>query len=58
MVESSQLVAHALTVHLATDGVNAGRAKYLQQEQAQPVAYLRQGQGRRQLLGRVPEPCG
>ena len=41
---------------LATDGVNAGRAEYLQQEHAQPVAYLRQRQGRCPLLPPVRLP--
>jgi hypothetical protein len=32
MVESGQLVAHSLPVHLATDGVDARGAEHLQQE--------------------------
>ncbi len=50
MVETRQLVAHSLTVDLATDVVKAGGAIYLQQEHAQPVADLRQRQGRGPLL--------
>jgi hypothetical protein len=49
MVESRQLVAHVLTAYLAANGVNAGGAERLQQQQTQPVSYLRQPQGVRQL---------
>ena len=40
MGESGQLVAHALTVYLATDGVEAGCTEHLEQ-QTQPVAHVR-----------------
>src|SRR5713101_7377006 len=56
MVETRQLVAHSLTVDLATDVVKAGGAIYLQQEHAQPVADLRQRQGRCHLLTPVGFP--
>src|SRR5215813_13942928 len=45
-----------LTLDLAADGVDAGGAVDLQQEQAQPVTHLRQRQGRRQLLTSVGLP--
>src|SRR5215470_2505978 len=50
MVESGQLVAHSLPLDLTADVVHAGRAEHLQQQHAQAVAHLWQGQGRRQLL--------
>src|SRR5262245_30612858 len=50
MVESRQLVAQSLTLDLTADSVNAGRTEHLHQQHAQPVAHLRQCQGRRQLL--------
>ena len=50
MVESGQLVAQELTVHVATDVVEARGAEHLEQQEAQPVAHVRQGQGRRALL--------
>src|SRR4029450_281945 len=50
MVESGGLVALELSLHVATDVTHSRRAVHLQQEQAQPVAHLRQGQRRRQLL--------
>jgi hypothetical protein len=56
MVESRRLVAQYLTLHLSADRVNAGRAEYLQQQQAQPIADLRQGQGWRHLLTPVGLP--
>src|SRR6266566_4451403 len=56
LVETGRLMAHSLPVYVATDGVNAGRAEDLQQEQAQPVASLWQCQGRRPLLPPVGFP--
>src|SRR5215831_20018290 len=53
VVESSQLIAHSLTLDLATDLVNAGRVADLQQELAQPGSDLWQGQGRGHLLTSV-----
>src|SRR4029450_1311226 len=53
MVESGGLVALELSLHVATDVTHSRRAVHLQQEQAQPVAHLRQGQRRRQLLTSV-----
>src|SRR5215831_8381211 len=50
MVELSQLVAHSWSLHLATDGVDARGAEHFQQEHAQPIADLGQGQGGRPLL--------
>jgi hypothetical protein len=50
MVKSGQLVAQSLTLYLTADIVYAGRGKHLQQEQAQPIADLRQRQRRCHLL--------
>ena len=50
MVQAGQLVAHSLALHLATDVGDAERAEYLHQQHAEPVAHLRECQGRRPLL--------
>ena len=50
MVKAGQLVAHSLALHLTTDIGDAERAERLHQQHAQPVAHLRQGQRRCQLL--------
>ena len=50
VVESGQLIAHSLTLHAATDGGHTKRQERLEQQYAQPVAYLWEGQGRRPLL--------
>src|SRR2546428_10425432 len=45
MGESGKRVAHYLTVYVATDGVDAGYAEHLEQQEAQPIADLLQRQG-------------
>src|SRR5215813_11447081 len=50
VVESGQLVALSLTLHVATDGEPPRLQKRLEQQDAQPVADLWEGQGRRPLL--------
>jgi len=55
-VASGQLVAHSLTLHMATDGGHAKRQERLSQQHAQPVADLGEGQGRRPLLPRWGAP--
>ena len=53
MVKTGQLVAHSLALDLATDRGDAEHAEHPEQQYAQPIAYLRQGQGRRALLASV-----
>src|SRR5215813_12852264 len=56
MVESGGLIAQSLPLHLSTDSVDAGRAAYLQEQQAQPLAHVRQRQGWCPLLPPVGLP--
>ncbi len=69
VVQSGQLATHELAVHVATHGGHTERTKYLHQQHAQPVAHVRQCQGRRPLLTPVGftdqelhrdqgQPCG
>ena len=46
VVESRQLVALSLTLPLTAERVHTGRREHLEQQQAQPVAHLWEGQGR------------
>ena len=45
-----QLIAHELAVHVATHGGHTARAKHLHPPRAQPIAHVRQRQGRHPLL--------
>src|SRR2546430_3474355 len=56
MVKSGQLVAQELALDVETDRGDAARTEHLHQQHAQPVAHLRQCQGRRQLLTPVGLP--
>jgi hypothetical protein len=56
MVKTGQLVAHYLALDLATDRGDAARAEPPEQQYAHPIAHVRQGQGRRELLASVGCP--
>ena len=43
-------IAHELAVHVATHGGHTARTKHLHPPRAQPIAHVRQRQGRRPLL--------
>lgn len=50
MVKTGRLVAHSLTLHMATDRGHTERQEGLHQQHAQPVAHVREGQGGREQL--------